>query len=69
MAEEGMPELGEYARHGFRLEHLDDHMVALYHEDEELGAFSQMGATADSIHSECARHLAGKHGGEGVKTT
>ena len=64
MAEEGMPELGEYARHGFRLKHLDDLMVGLYHEDEELGVFSQLGATADSIQSECTKHLDAKHGGK-----
>ena len=39
----------------FRLEQLDDHMVALYHKDEELGVFSQMGATAESIQAECAK--------------
>jgi len=68
MAKEEIPELGEYASRSFRLEYLDDHMVALYHDDEELGAFSQMGATVESIQSECARHLADKHGGKGVKT-
>ncbi|MDV2988819.1 MAG: hypothetical protein ACRKGH_09250 [Dehalogenimonas sp.] len=64
MAQEETPELGEYARRGFRLEYLDDHIMALFHDDEELGAFSQMGATADSIQSGCARHLADKHGEE-----
>ncbi|APV45069.1 hypothetical protein [Dehalogenimonas formicexedens] len=69
MKEQRIPELGEHADRGFRLENLDDHMVALYHEDEELGVFSQIGATAESIQKECARHLTARHGGEGIEKT
>jgi len=54
--------LGEFAAHGFTLEHPDDHILLLMHQGEVLGMFSQTGATAESIQDECAEHLVTKHG-------
>ena len=57
--------LGEFSRWGFTLEHPCDHVVALLHEDELVARFSQLGATTQSIQTECARHLVMKHGWDG----
>ena len=58
--------LGEYANHGFTLEHQDDHMVFLLHDGEQIAIFSQTGAIKENIQAECASHLAREHmeGGE-----
>jgi hypothetical protein len=53
--------LGEFARRGFTLKHPDSHVVELYHEDELIARFSQLGATKESLQAECAKHLAEKH--------
>ena len=53
--------LGTFSQWGFTLEHPDDHILLLLHEDELVARFSQIGATEESIQAECARHLATKH--------
>jgi hypothetical protein len=53
--------LGEFVRRGFTLKHLGSYVVELYHEDEVVARFSQLGATKESLQAECARHLAEKH--------
>jgi len=58
--------LGTFANFGFSLEAPDDHLVMLWHEDERIAVFSQIGATEQSIQAECARHLVIKHGWHGA---
>ena len=58
--------VGSFASHGFTLETPDDHVVFLFHDGERIAVFSQTGAAEESIQAECARHLAMKHGWEGV---
>ena len=53
--------LGEFACQGFTLEHPDDHLLFLMHEDERVAVFSQTGATQESLQEECTRHLEEKH--------
>ena len=57
--------LGEFARRGFRLDHPDDHVLVLMHEEEMVARFSQTGATEESLQEECARHLVETHGWDG----
>lgn len=57
--------LGEFARWGFTLEHPDDHVLFLMHEDERIAVFSQLGAVGGSLQAECARHLALCHHWDG----
>ncbi|MBA7569093.1 hypothetical protein ES708_10830 [subsurface metagenome] len=57
--------LGQFARWGFTLEHLGDHVVVLRHQGELVARFSQLGATEGNIQAECARHLVMKHGWDG----
>lgn len=57
--------LGEFAHHGFTLEHLDDHVLGLSHEGKGVATFSQVGATEDSLQHACALHLVIKHGWNG----
>ncbi|MBW1732212.1 MAG: hypothetical protein JRJ75_15245 [Deltaproteobacteria bacterium] len=54
--------LGEFARWGFALQHPDDHVLFLMHENERVAVFSQTGATEESIQRERALHLVLKHG-------
>ena len=58
--------LGRFAELGFTLEHLDDHILALLHDEERLSIFSHTGATEESLQAECARHLVIKHGWDGA---
>ena len=57
--------LGEFARRGFTLEHPDDHVVVLLHENEIIAYFSQTGVTEESLQEECTCHLVMKHGWDG----
>ena len=57
--------LGEFARWGFTLEHPDDHVLFLMHEQERIAIFSKQGATPQSLQAECAKHLVAKHGWDG----
>jgi len=57
--------LGQFGRRGFTLYHPDDHVVALLHEGELVGRFSQTGATQESLQNECSLHLAKCHGWDG----
>ena len=57
--------LGQFARWGFTLERLDDHILVLMHEGELVARFSQTGATKESLQEECAKHLVMKHGWDG----
>ena len=57
--------LAEFARCGFTLEHPDDHVVFLMHENQKVAVFSQTGATPESLQEECSKHLVMKHGWEG----
>jgi DNA mismatch repair ATPase MutS len=61
-----MQGLGSFASHGFTLETPDDHIAVLLHNGEKVAVFSQTGTTEESIQAECARHMATKHGWEGV---
>ena len=54
--------LGEFANWGFTLEHPDDHLLLLLHEDEQVAVFSQIGATEECLQAECVDHLTTKHG-------
>lgn len=50
--------LGEYASQGFSLEECDgDHTIVLWFKDTMVAAFSQLGATRESIQDICKRHL------------
>ena len=49
--------LGDYQSKGFRLMELDDHILKLYYLDEQVGIFSQGGATIPSIRATCQKHL------------
>jgi len=57
--------LGQFAQHGFTLEHDGAIAVFLLHEGELVARFSQTGATEESLQAECARHLFMKHGWSG----
>ncbi len=59
--------LGEFALWGFTLDHPDDHIVELRHQGELVAPFSQMGATEESLQTECAAHLTMKHGWDGCQ--
>ncbi len=65
VTEAQVPGLGGFAQCGFTLEHPDDHVLFLMHQDERIALFSQLGATEDTIQAECARHLAIHHGWDG----
>ena len=65
LAETRVQGLGEFSRWGFTLEHPDDHVLLLLHEGVQVAAFSQAGATPDSLQSECIRHLVAEHGWDG----
>ena len=50
--------LGEYVNQGFSLEEYDgDHTVVLWFKDSMIAAFSQLGATPESLRATCKRHL------------
>jgi hypothetical protein len=49
--------LGPYQAKGFRLVEEGDHCVFLYHRDELVARFSQMGATIPVIHKTCEAWL------------
>ena len=49
--------LGDYQAKGFSFSTPDDHVLVLYHEDERIVVFSQVGATISSIREECQKHL------------
>jgi len=53
--------LGSFVRWAFTLEHPDDHVIVLKHENQKVAIFSQTGVTPDSLQRECARHLALHH--------
>ena len=57
--------LGLFANFGFTLEHPDDHLLALKHQDERIAVFSQLGATPESLQAECSLHLVKHHGWDG----
>ena len=57
--------LGEFARWGFTMEHLDNHIVELCHQGELIARFSQLGVTEQSLQAACGRHLVFKHGWDG----
>ena len=61
LAETRVQGLGEFSRWGFTLEHPDDHVLLLLHEGVQVAAFSQTGATQESLQEECARHLEERH--------
>jgi hypothetical protein len=52
-----MEVLGDYAFRGFSTEYPDDHVIVLKYHDEEIAKFSQQGATAEAIQSQCNSHL------------
>ena len=49
--------LGEYANQGFSLEECADHVTVLWFKDTMIAAFSQVGATEQSIRDVCKRHM------------
>ena len=49
--------VGEFNRHGFTVEHPDDHLLFLVYGGKRIAVFSQIGATEESIHKECQKHL------------
>jgi len=51
----------ELRKRGFSLSYPDDHIVLLMHDGEQVAAFSQTGATRESIEAECERHLLEEH--------
>ncbi len=57
--------LGLYVNRGFTLEHPDDHILLLKHENQKVAMLSQTGATEESLQAECSKHLVMKHGWDG----
>ena len=53
--------LGSYSGLGFTLHVPDDHFLLLFHDDERIAVFSQIGATPESLRSQCAGHLLTHH--------
>lgn len=49
--------LGEYRSKGFRLEEPDSHVLFLYHHDNRVAIFSQVGVTVPAIRETCQKHL------------
>ena len=49
--------LGQYADQGFALEECGDNVVVLWYKDGMIAAFSQLGATRESIQHVCQQHL------------
>ena len=59
--------LGSYQTRGFRLVEKGDHALLLYHEDEQVAIFSQVGAIIPLIHEACRDHLCKAHSGDLIK--
>ena len=51
----------ELRKCGFSLSYPDDHIILLMHDGEQVAAFSQTGATRESIEAECEKHLSEEH--------
>ena len=45
--------LGDFKNFGFSLQEEDDHLLHLFHNDERIATFSQVGATIPAIHNQC----------------
>jgi len=58
--------LGNFADLGFTVEHDGDETIRLIHDGVTVNHFSQLGATAESLQAECARHLVMKHHWDGA---
>jgi len=58
--------LGSFAELGFTVDHEGDETIRLVHEGVTVHRFSQLGATAESLQAECARHLVLKHHWDGA---
>ncbi|MDG6912590.1 MAG: hypothetical protein JRN35_05855 [Nitrososphaerota archaeon] len=50
--------LGEWQSKGYHLVEQGDHALLLFHRDEQVGVFSQCGATPEFIRLACAEHNA-----------
>jgi len=57
--------LGQFACRGFTLERDNNHILLLLHDGELITRFWPTQASYQSIHNECSRHLALKHGWDG----
>jgi hypothetical protein len=54
--------LDKYSLQGFELKEDGDDFLVLYHQDEEVARFTQLGAIPAFIQTECEMHLSMQHG-------
>ena len=59
--------LGDYLSKGFRLVEKGDHALLMFHEDEQVALFSQVGAMIPMLHEACREHLAKEHSGDFIR--